>query len=116
MPLQNIVLTTIRFLSLIAEATVGTVKGDLDAGEVRRELLDVAEQASDRVEHIAQYAMAGLDDATRRDFIRTDVEWLLRTLDKYAPALRSRMPYAIPAHDDVAALLEAIGAKDHSGT
>ncbi len=110
MSLPNVVLSTIRFLSLTAEAAVGTVKADLDAGELRRELLDLAEQASDRVEHIAQYAIAGLDDATRRNYIKADVEWLLRTLDKHAPALRSRLPFAIPARNDVAALLETATA------
>lgn len=99
-------LTTIRYLSLIAEAAAGnTYHGSPEP----MSMLKIAEKASDRIEHLVSDELdTRVPQERRRAFVRDNLEWIEAILaGPDSSLLRTPLPYSIPLLDDVRRLLIA---------
>lgn len=107
--LHHCELLTIRYLCQLVEKLANVARlGYVSPGRSHDVLNQIARLA-DRSEHIAQYALEGLAEGARAEYLEGDLKAVALTLTEYAQELAHHIG-AVPSPEDVGKIREALAA------
>ncbi|APA90287.1 hypothetical protein BJG93_34820 (plasmid) [Paraburkholderia sprentiae WSM5005] len=107
MSLEKLVLEVVRALAQTIESINGWLAAGVGLDGANYRTLTTASKLADRIEHIAQYALEGVDDAAQRRYLRDDIEFLSAFLTEYRDAICKARPWPLPTNDGLRILLSA---------
>lgn len=102
-------LMTIRYLGQLVEKLANVARLGFVAPGRSHDVLNQIARLADRSEHVAQYALEGLAEGARAEYLGGDLKAIDQTLIDYAQEL-ARHIGAVPSPEDVGRIREALAA------
>lgn len=101
MGLTTLNLQVIRALAQTAESINGWLADGGQEPRLTYPMLMTAHKLSDRIEHIAQYALEGVDESAQRRYLLRDIEFLASFLTDHRGTIRGNRPWTLPSDEEI---------------
>lgn len=108
MGLATLSFEVIRALAQTAESINGWLAAGGHDAKLIYPMLMAAQKLSDRIEHIAQYVLDGVDESAQRRYLEGDIEFLALFLTDYRTTIQEKRQWTLPSYEDIKRLKSAV--------